>query len=51
MKPVKKKITEKQWAMLKRKRPLSNAEFLEVLFAVRQKTGLKDAVKFIHQNR
>lgn len=52
MKKVKKELVKKNAAYwLKKKRPLTNVEFLEMLFSIRQKTGLKDAVKFIHANR
>lgn len=50
-KTAKKKLTAKQWVKILNKRELTNAEFLEMLFSARQKTGLKDAVKFIHANR
>jgi hypothetical protein len=46
-----KKVLNKKTVSKKKKRYLTNTEIFKVLMSIRQPTGLKDAVKFIHQNR
>lgn len=46
-----KKAALRKGTKKKRKKYLTNTEIFEILMSIRRPTGIKDAVKFIHQNR